>query len=162
MTGWVTAHQPGAAITVELPLHPSREAFARAPGAILSSLGARTDTAAAHNPVVSFGAPVIEDQSVTLVGIAGDRDRGTASSGIEVTVDDTVAYTGSADVQRKSASAAQHLVGSRHGFRVTLAVEPGDHVVCVSTKNVKWGTVDDRRQCAAVTVPAIPATPAPA
>lgn len=155
MTGWLTAHQSGAAITVELPQHPSRQLLARAPGAILSSLGARADTVSAHNPVVGISDVVLADQSITLVGIAGDRDKGTAASQIEITVDDLVVYAGTAAVQRDSASAARHLVGSRHGFRVTLAVESGDHVVCVSTRNVRWGTVDGRRQCVTAVVPAI-------
>jgi murein peptide amidase A len=151
MTGWITHHQSGAAVTVEYPSHTTTAWLtAKTPPAIISSFGGSYDTAAKHNPVLRVEHATSHGSTVTISGWTFDPDARSTSIGMSV-------YSGSVKVLHVTASRPRADVNraygltNGHGYSVKFAATNGKHLYCVAAGNVSYGT-GNPRVCRTVSV----------
>jgi hypothetical protein len=102
-----------------------------------ASLGCRTVSVLAANPIGNFEAAVSTTDGITVSGWALDPD--TAASSyvwVEVAGVGKLAY---ANTHRPDIGRLLPELGSAHGFSTTLTPGPGTHQVCVTAVNVGLG-----------------------
>jgi hypothetical protein len=129
----------------------------RAPRAILAAFGGSTDTAAAHDPVVSAPVVTASGSTVTVSGWAIDPDAPTRPLGVTVAEGATSVAAGTTSVLRPGVNRAHHTTGT-HGYAFSFDATAGVHDYCVTVANTGWGSADPTR-CASVTVPGEPYSP---
>lgn len=155
MTGWVTTHQSGSAITIEYGSGPSLAQLTRVSArGIIAALGGSYDAAAAHNPVGHVDAAAAVGSTVRLAGWAFDPDSRTSPITVRVLEGSTVRWQSTTsgyrgDVNRRFGAAGNH------GFDARFAAADGRHVYCVQSINVGPGT-GDPKACATLTVDGAP------
>lgn len=151
MTGWITNHQSGSAITVEFPAHPSASWLTgRTPPAIISAFGGGYDTVERHNPLLRVNTAAALGSTVTMSGWAFDPDDRAKSIGIYVYNGRTVVAHLRADRSRPDVNRIYHLTNG-HGYRVAVTATNGTHTYCVQANNIGYGNLSPRI-CRTVTV----------
>ena len=139
MTGWITNHQSGAAVTVEFPASPSSSWLtSKTPPAIIWAFGGAYDTVARHNPLLGVGVASARGSTVTIAGWTFDPDSRAGSIGVYM-------YEGSRRVAHVIANRIgptvnriYHLTG-RHGFSASFAAANGVHTYCIVAGNIGYG-----------------------
>ncbi len=142
MTGWVTDHQKGAAVTVEFPVDAPRARMTQqVPGELISAFGGAYDSTARHNPVLRPAPVALAGTSVQLQGWAYDPDR--TGTPLRVTVYDgtRLVATASTSLLRADVNALFAIKGD-HGYLVRVPAGTGTHRYCVHVQNLSYGTGD--------------------
>jgi len=156
MTGWITNHQYGSAITVEFPAHPAQSWLTgRTPPAIIAAFGGHYDTSARHNPTLQVDRVSAVGSTVTIAGWTFDPDNRAKSISVYVYEGRTRVAVQSASRSRPDVNRIFHLTGG-HGFLVTLTATNGSHTYCTQANNIVYGNVNPRK-CKALIVHADPA-----
>lgn len=155
MTGWLTATQPGAAITVEFPQNVSPAYLSgQAASGVLAALivGVRPPPP----PLVDGHLDTIRASpgTVSMVGWVLDHQRPASAGAASVSIDGRTVRTVSSNVARPDVDRVMHVTGP-HGFSFSVVTAPGVRRVCVTARPVA-GTTTVARQlgaCSVVTVP---------
>ncbi len=151
MTGWITHHQSGSAVTVEFPAHPSRLWLtSRTPPAIISAFGGSYDTVAAHNPLLHVDGASARGSTVSISGWTFDPDNRAYSVGVHVYNGRIAVAAHYANSSRPDVNRIFHLTNG-HGFRFVFTAANGWHTYCIQGTNIGYG---DRspRVCRTLTV----------
>ncbi|MDK3256151.1 peptidoglycan recognition protein family protein [Blastococcus capsensis] len=116
-------------------------------------LGCTTFTVAesAYNPEGTLDDATVTDGVLTVHGWTYDPDVPTSSIDAHVYVDG-VGQAVRADEERLDVALANKDVGAYHGYRLSVALEPGSHTVCAYAINVGTGTDNTTLGCRKVTV----------
>ncbi len=131
MTRWLTAGQPGAAITVEFPQNVSAAYLSgRAAGGILAAL--TVGLKSPPPPVTGFLDEIsAATGSVRLVGWVLDPQRTSAAGTVSVTVDGRLVRVMVGNVARPDVDRVMRVAGP-HGFDFSFWTGPGRHQICVT------------------------------
>lgn len=139
MTGWLTATQRGAAITVEFGPSPSLTQLTRsAPRAILAAFGATYDSLARHSPITHVDSVRTTGSTVQVAGWAIDPDDRAGQIVVQVREGTTVRWQGTTSVYRADVNRVYGVTGY-HGFSARFTAPNGTHGYCVVFGNVGPG-----------------------
>lgn len=124
-------------------------------------LGCRTVTVVGGaDPIGDINGLTASTTGANLRGWAFDSDS-TSPIKVGLSVDGEFMASHAADQPRPDVKDAFPLQGSNHGYQIAMALEPGQHEVCVTALNVAAGD-DTVLGCEYVTVLAPPPPPPPA
>lgn len=151
MTGWLTNHQSGSAVTVEFPPVPVRSLLTtRAPKAIMAAFGGAYDSVTRHNPALHIDHATSTGSSVAISGWTFDPDNRGWSLGVSVYNGARRIVHGVANLPRPDVNKVYGLTRS-HGFRLKFSAPNGTYRFCVAAGNYGYGNANPRL-CKMVTV----------
>ncbi len=169
LVGVLTANQSRGDVAAAFPLYGASHGFAAqltsaagthtvcaygmnvGGGSGNPSLGCRTVSVFAGNPIGHLDAVVVAPGSVAMWGWAIDPDT-RAPTTVAVTVDGHSVTTLKADKSRPDVGGVYPAYGALHGFAQIVAIAGGTHNVCAVAANLLAGSADSTIGCRTVTV----------
>jgi hypothetical protein len=103
-----------------------------------NSLGCKTLTLQ-ESPVGNLDSAGKSGSRLRVTGWAYDPDALSTALSVAIRIDSTT-YTTVADIARRDVEAAHPGVGQYHGFAQSYTVPEGSHKVCVTVRNVSFGS----------------------
>ena len=103
-----------------------------------------------YGPFGSFDSLTTKPGHLAVRGWSIDSDNGTAPVTVVVNIDG-VAHTLLANRARADVATAHPAAGPDHGFAATYAVSQGSHKVCITEKNIGYGS-DNSLGCKTITL----------
>ena len=104
-----------------------------------------------YGPFGSLDTVATTPGHLTVKGWAIDADDLKAAIKMVVKIDGTAAASLTANLYRKDVAAAHPVAGGNHGFAASLPLAQGRHTVCVTAKNVGYGS-DNGFGCKTITL----------